>query len=206
VIYNPVPQFALARRASVDYSTEPRLLHVSKWETRKNIPRLIAAFRLVADSYPELVLRLVGTPVSEASRAAVMEAIESEGVAARVHIFDHLSDDELASLYATSQGLVMPSLYEGFSIPVVEAFAFGLPVAASSRAAVPEIAADAAIYFDPEDERDMARAIEAILFDEPTRRRLKERSARRLEELSALSFRRSILDAFINALPAQEVM
>lgn len=204
VVYNPVPRFALAPVDGAGGEREPALLHVSKWEPRKNIPALVRAFRRVAEAHPALVLRLVGSPTSEASREAVAEAIAASGLDGRVQIFENVSDEELARLYSTSRGFVMPSLYEGFSIPLAEAFAFGLPVAASRRAAIPEVAADAALYFDPEDEGDMARAIEAVLFDEAGRRRLAENSRRRLAELSAMPFRRSIIDAFAGALRREE--
>ena len=199
-IYNPVPKFALSRRSEVHCSSEPVLLHVSKWETRKNIPRLIRAVRLLSDSHSGLILRLAGRPVSDSSREAVHEAIHASGVAEQVQIFDNVSDNILATLYSTATGFVMPSLYEGFSLPVVEAFGFGIPVAASNRAALPEIAADAALYFDPYDEQDMARAIETVLFNQPVRRLLAERSARRLEELLSMPFRESILATFIATL------
>ena len=204
-IYNPVPKFARMRSSAVNCSNECVLLHVSKWEARKNIPRLIRAVRLILNSHPELILRLVGTPVSSSSSEAVHEAIHQSDIANNVQIFENVSDNMLVTLYSTARGFVMPSLYEGFSLPMVEAFGFGLPAAASNRTALPEIAADAALYFDPDDVRDMARVIETVLFDQPMRRLLKERSARRLQELLNMPFRQSILATLLGAL-RQEVM
>ncbi len=200
VIYNPVPRFALAHHRRDRKEPRPALLHVSKWEPRKNIPRLIRAFGLVCEARPTVRLRLVGTPVSKESEDEVLDAIAAAGVAKQVQIFAGPCDDELGELYSGSTGFVMPSLYEGFSIPVVEAFAFGLPVAAARRAAIPEVSADAALYFDPENECDMAVAMDAILFDEPTRRRLKENARRRLAELSSIHFGSSLRAAFAEVL------
>ncbi|HEX4746574.1 MAG TPA: glycosyltransferase family 1 protein, partial [Gaiellaceae bacterium] len=67
--------------------------------------------------------------------------------------------EHLASLYRRAACLVYPSLYEGFGLPVLEAMACGCPVAASNAGAVPEVAGDAAILFDPEDVEEMAAAI-----------------------------------------------
>jgi glycosyltransferase involved in cell wall biosynthesis len=115
-----------------------------------------------------------------------------------------VSDQTLVSLYRASTGVVFPSLYEGFGLPVLEAMACGAPVACARIASIPEVAGEAAIYFDPKDEEDMERAMEALL--EPARtselrqaglQRARlfnwERSAERTLEIleaSALKYRR----------------
>jgi glycosyltransferase involved in cell wall biosynthesis len=193
VIYNPAPAFALARQDGGYQQARPTLLHVSKWEPRKNVPALIRAFRMLLDDHPDVRLCLVGAPVSAASGEEVYAAISSNSVQRSVEVVANIPDQELASRYAMATGFVMPSLYEGFSIPLLEAFAFALPVAAAARGAIPEIAGDGALFFDPADERAMARAMEAIVFDSDVRSRLKERAAHRLVELARIPFAESVL-------------
>lgn len=83
-----------------------------------------------------------------------------------------LPDDELATLLANARGMVFPSLYEGFGLPVVEAMAAGVPIACSNLTSLPEVAADAAILFDPRIPTQIAEAIITLVEDEATRSRL----------------------------------
>jgi alpha-1,3-rhamnosyl/mannosyltransferase len=93
-------------------------------------------------------------------------------------------DAEWPGLYAGALALAMPSLYEGFGLPVLEAMARGVPVACADRSSLPEVAGDAALLFDPEDVRAIADAIERLLHDAPTAERLREAGPRRAREFS----------------------
>ena len=81
----------------------------------------------------------------------------------------HVDDDVLRGLYGQASALVFPSLYEGFGLPVLEAMAAGCPVAASTAGAIPEIAGDSAVLFDPTDIDAMATAIDTALRLPPER-------------------------------------
>jgi glycosyltransferase involved in cell wall biosynthesis len=94
----------------------------------------------------------------------------------------------LDGLYRAAECLVFPSLAEGFGLPVLEAMARGTPVACSDRTALPEVAGEAALYFDPLDTEAIARAIEALLRDEDLRRRLR---AAGLEQARKFSWQRA---------------
>jgi glycosyltransferase involved in cell wall biosynthesis len=88
---------------------------------------------------------------------------EKLGIGSAVDFLGYVSDSDLRNLYRSADAFVMPSLSEGFGIPVMEAMASGVPVAVSSRASLPEVAGDAALYFDPYSIEDMAECMRAIL-------------------------------------------
>ena len=111
---------------------------------------------------------LPGSPTAyEGELRALAEEL---GVAGRVRFPDWLSDEELAALYGLSSAFVLPSLIEGFGIPVLEAMAHGVPVACSNVSALPEVAGDAALLFDPERQEEVTGAIRRLL-DDPRARR-----------------------------------
>jgi glycosyltransferase involved in cell wall biosynthesis len=92
-------------------------------------------------------------------------------------------DAHLPGLYAGALAFVLPSLYEGFGLPCIEAMACGTPVVAADAAALPETCGDAALYADPRDPRALADAIDEAL-DPPTAQRLREAGRRRAERFT----------------------
>jgi glycosyltransferase involved in cell wall biosynthesis len=88
-------------------------------------------------------------------------------------LLGYVDDASLQTLYSCADLVAYPSLYEGFGLPVLEALACGAVVVASNSSSIPEVAGDAAILFDPEDEVAMAGAIATAVTDEPTRARLR---------------------------------
>jgi glycosyltransferase involved in cell wall biosynthesis len=97
------------------------------------------------------------------------------GLDSLVRFPGYLTDGELAKLYQQARLLLFPSLFEGFGFPVLEAFTAGLPVTCSSTTSLPELAADAALLFDPTDVEAMAEAIERVWTDDGLRAQLVER-------------------------------
>ena len=141
----------------------PYIVVVGTTNARKNLLRMLEAFALVANAQSDLDLVVVGAV--DADEPAIREAVERLGVAARVHRLGYVSDQELASIVAAARLLVFPSLYEGFGMPVVEAMAAGVPVAASANASLDEACGDAAERFDPLDVEAMAASINGIAGD-----------------------------------------
>jgi glycosyltransferase involved in cell wall biosynthesis len=95
-----------------------------------------------------------------------------------------LDDRGLAHAYRAADLFVFPSLYEGFGMPILESFASGCPVVLAEASCFPEIAQDAALYFDPNDAEMMRDAITRGLRDRNLRRRLRELGAMRAAEFS----------------------
>jgi glycosyltransferase involved in cell wall biosynthesis len=102
----------------------------------------------------------------------------------QVQFLGYVATEELTSLYRRATALVFPSLFEGWGLPVVEAFALGLPVASSNATVLPEVTGGAALLFDPTDARAIADAIVRIWTDEPLRASLRERGRIRAAALS----------------------
>ena len=122
------------------------------------------------------------------------------GVADRVHLPGWLDDSDLEGLYRLATCFALPSRLEGFGLPVLEAMARGVPVACSNRTALPEVAGDAAILFDPDDLGAAADALVDVLRNSNLRRDLiargRERAARFTWEATAeatvTSYRRAL--------------
>lgn len=132
----------------------PYFLHVGVLEKRKNIVRLIQAFAHLHQEYPNYKLVLVGnTPVKKQlnDAPAIHTTIASLDLTDAVIQLGYLEADDLATVYTHAFAYVLPSLNEGFGLPVLEAFHFKLPLIAANTSALPEVAGDAAIYFDPLD-------------------------------------------------------
>lgn len=105
------------------------------------------------------------------------------GLDGRVHHFP-AGDADLRTLYGRAQAFIFPSLYEGFGIPVLEAFSCDCPVLLSNTAALREVAADAALYFEPKDLRGIAAAAERILDEPALGKRLRSAGSERLKQFS----------------------
>ena len=145
----------------------------------KNFANLLAAFAALAAGRPELHLVCVG----EGFTAEENARIAGRGLAERCRSLP-ATDGQLAFLYRRAAAFVYPSLYEGFGLPILEAFAAGCPVALSDASCFPEIAGDAGLYFDPSDVGSIERALGTIVSDGEVRRALIERGAERLRRFS----------------------
>ncbi len=123
----------------------------------KNFGRLLQAFSRsgLVTSYELRVISPYGTSFTPAET----EHIHRLKLADRVKLIPSASEDELRASYARATAFVYPSEYEGFGLPIWEAFASGTIVAASSTSSLREVGGDAAIYFDPFDVDDMATAL-----------------------------------------------
>lgn len=150
------------------------LLHVGALHPRKNLPVLIEAYaRLRAHGRTDHSLVLVGRP--ERGAAEVFRLIRARGLEAVVHHLETLDAADLAGAYGAATALVLPSLYEGFGVPALEAMSCGCPVLSSWAGALPEVCGDAAILFDPRDADALATHLERVLDDAQLRRDLARR-------------------------------
>jgi glycosyltransferase involved in cell wall biosynthesis len=112
----------------------------------------------------------------------------------RLRMTGYVSDSELRSLYESAACFVYPSFYEGFGLPPLEAMACGCPVVVSRAASLPEVCGDAAVYCDPRDPVDIARAIDQVLADAAVQEDLRRRSLARARSFSWRRAARTMLE------------
>jgi glycosyltransferase involved in cell wall biosynthesis len=178
---------------------KPYLLHHGTIQPRKNLKRLIEAFRLRLARNPDLDFDLVmAGRLGWASDDIVSAAAKTLG-RGRVILTGILPDSDLALLIKGATLAVVPSLYEGFSLPMVEAMACGVPTIASNTSCLPEISGNALVYFDPLSVEDMAMSMETVLRDSELRRHLSENGIDRARDFTWESCARQTLDVLIEA-------
>lgn len=139
----------------------PYLLTLGTLEPRKNIPALIEAFALVRRRRPDLRLLVGGGKGWR--EGPIFDRVRALGLEDAVDFLGYVEDAALPGLFADAECFVMPSLAEGFGIPVLEAMHYGAPVACSSIGALVEVGGEIAVYFDPASPQSIAEGIERRL-------------------------------------------
>lgn len=150
------------------------ILAVGTIEPRKNYPRLLAAYRRLRErpGAPDLVI---------AGRAgwAYGDTLQRISAEPGVRYLGHVDEPTLSALYESASVLALPSLYEGFGLPLLEAMAHGVPAVVGETGALPELALGAALSVNAEDVDAIASALERLLADESLRNKLGEEGRRR---------------------------
>ncbi|MFI5008939.1 MAG: glycosyltransferase family 4 protein [Solirubrobacterales bacterium] len=169
-LVTPTPAEEL--RARLGLGAGPVILSVSAKKAHKNLARVIEAMSEVVAHRPDAVLVLPGNPTAHEQ---VLRALaERLGLAANVAFPAFVDAPDLEGLYALAECFVFASLNEGFGIPLLEAMRRGVPVACSQVSALPEVAGEAARYFDPRSVPDIAGALIELLSDRALAARLRE--------------------------------
>jgi glycosyltransferase involved in cell wall biosynthesis len=177
------------------------IVFVGAMEPRKNLINLVKAFRIVHSKEPDVNLVIAGRRGRD--YPALKKNIDENGLHAWVKILDYLSTRDLKRLYRAGTLFVFPSFCEGFGLPLLEAMASGMPVAASERAALPEIAGDAALYFDPDEPEEIACRILELLGDGDLRKRYIESGKKRAKEFDWGKTAETTLDFYLSVYEGQ---
>lgn len=170
------------------------VLHVGTLSQRKNIPLLLRAISCLRsrNRFQDLQLVLAGPELAVLQGGSeIHDTIEALGLQDIVVLTGHVSDEYLPGLYSQAKMLAMPSLYEGFGLPVVESMASGTPVVASNTSSFPEVAGDAALLVPPTDEQAFANAMDDILSNACVAEELRRKG---LERSRQFSWRRSAVE------------
>ncbi|MCX2833511.1 glycosyltransferase family 1 protein [Microbulbifer thermotolerans] len=158
-------------------------LFVGTLEPRKNLIRLLDAYALYqARASQPLPLRICGA--KGWGLPELEKVISHLGLKEWVQILGYVADDQLPQLYGGARALLIPSLYEGFGLPIVEAYSQGTPVMTSNRGAMAEVAGEAALLVDPENEVSMAQALSVLTQDEEKVKCLQSRALKRARYFS----------------------
>jgi glycosyltransferase involved in cell wall biosynthesis len=145
-------------------------LFVGTLQPRKNIARIVQAYRLWRDQHPgeDAGLVLAGR------QGWLFDPVWVQGLEG-VHLLGYIDDADKAALYAGALALVFPTLYEGFGFPVLEAMRAGTPVIASTTSSLPELAGEAGLLVDPLAVEAIAAAMGRISDDDSLRLSLREK-------------------------------
>jgi glycosyltransferase involved in cell wall biosynthesis len=153
--------------------TKPFILAVGTIQPRKNFERLIEAFALLHQQkefagYELLIVGKKGWLFED-----ILAAPQKNQVTDAVRFLEFVPDEDLASLYEKAACFVLPSLYEGFGLPVLEAMAHGCPVVVSNVSSLPEIAGEAGVYVDPEKKESIMEGLATALREKGTEKELR---------------------------------
>lgn len=178
VIYHGINTDAIARlprhKISEDY-----ILFVGRRAEYKNFHGLLQALAILTGTYSDLKLYCAGPAFSQ-EETSLMQSL---GVRERCRAFQ-ATDSQLYDLYRNASAFVFPSFYEGFGLPILEAMACECPTLVSNTSCFPEIAGDAAAYFDPADAESIADRIRTVLDDSELRRSLVARGSEHVKKFS----------------------
>ena len=175
----------------------PYLLYTGNWRSHKNLVNLIRAFNILKTDYNypgKLVITGNEDPYYPETRAKIEELnLTNEVITPGL-----VSESDLATLYKNADCYVFPSLYEGFGLPLLEAFSTNTPVACSNKACLPEIGTNAVATFSPIDPQDIAHQVNKILTDEEFRNKLIANGQQRLKDFSFEKMAKETLEVYTN--------
>jgi alpha-1,3-rhamnosyl/mannosyltransferase len=166
------------------------VVSVGTLEPRKNLARLVRAYRRAGVPHALVLAGPDGWRSEEMEREL---ATRGPGVVVRT---GGLEPADLDAVYRGADALAYPSLYEGFGLPVVEAMARGVPVVTSNGSSLPEVAGDAAVLVDPEDEASLTDALARVLGDPELRADLGRRGREQAARFSWAATARATLAAY----------
>jgi len=164
--------------------TRPYVLAVGNLQPRKNLPRLLEAFRLLILAQADRNARLVIAGQNAHRAAEVYATMAALQLNAKVRFVGYVSEPALVALYRGAELYCHPASYEGFGLPVLEAMACGTPVVAANTSSIPEIAGDAARLVNPFDPHAIMLAIAELLADPSRREELRRRGLERAASFS----------------------
>lgn len=184
VVYNGYEKKhgAFESKLKASLSKDPYILYVGTLQPRKNIQTLVKAFSKFKHLYPNFKLIIAGKKGWLYDK--IYEEVTDLGLEDDVYFTDFISDNQLVFLYKNAFCLVMPSFYEGFGIPPLEAMSFGCPVISSFTSSLPEISGDAALYFDPENPYDLIEKLKSLKEDPKLRRQLIKNGESKVKQFS----------------------
>ena len=199
------PKFALTNHPTSNFSNRPFLLCLGAEDPRKNTLRIVEAY-LSALQNQSIDTDLVITGYANWQDSPAHRLVNAAGFDEKVKFLSFISIEQLVSLYQQATAFLYLSLYEGFGIPILEAYACGCPVIASNTTSIPEVGGDAAIYIDPTDVSAIEEAITRLCNDPVLQSDLRSKGLERAKHFSWMKVADETLNVYQRALsPFKEV-
>ncbi len=169
VVYNGYEHLSAPTSVTPLKIDEPFILYVGTLQPRKNIQTLIKSFSVFKKLHPEFRLVLVGKKgwLTETIFSSIPEELKHD-----IIFTGYISEEEKNTLYKNAFCFVLPSLYEGFGIPLLEAMFHNCPVISSFASSLPEIGGEACLYFDPKSAEDLEGKMEELFNNKELRKEL----------------------------------
>ncbi|MBI2473491.1 glycosyltransferase family 4 protein [Candidatus Uhrbacteria bacterium] len=209
IAHGVAPQFS-SRMQSSDHGIRSRLklpkrfvLFVGTIEPRKNLLALIEGIKQYREStHDDLHLVIVGSWGWRSH--ALHRRLWRKDVSEWIHHKGYLQSQELPAVYRCAVSTVFPSIYEGFGLPILESFASGIPVITSHTSSLPEVGANACLYIDPYNSRDITEALRGLLGSSTLQKQLAERGLDRAKQFSWERTALETLKVFNNIGPSSD--
>jgi glycosyltransferase involved in cell wall biosynthesis len=182
---------------------EAYVLYVGSEDPRKDLGTLLRAFARVVRVAPQARLLKIGAAHHQAERLRLRRLAAGLSIGEAVRFLDHVPEEDLPGLYNAAAVAVLPSVYEGFGLPVLEAMASGTPVVCAAAAALPELAGDAARLFPPGDADALAKALGQLILDPALRADLARRGLARAASFTWQQTAAATLDRYRAAARAE---
>jgi glycosyltransferase involved in cell wall biosynthesis len=176
------------------------ILYVGGAGPNKNLARLIEAMAVLRRSHP-IRLVIAGDRLWDEHELREALGVSPPGW---INLCGYMDDRELAELYRSARAVVVPSIHEGFGLPILEAMACGTPVACSRIPPFEEVAHDAACYFDPMNVDDIVSTLERLMKDDELRGRLSIRGRARATLLTWTDSARKTIAVYHQVLARHE--
>lgn len=171
---------------------EPYIFYVGNAHPHKNVESLIKSFKDLKRDFPDLKLVLSGAD------HYFWRRVKMEYQGEDIVYTGFVTDEVLAILFSNAEMFVLPSLEEGFGIPVLESFACGCPVVCSDVGSLKEVGGNACIYFDPKDSTDITAKIKKVLKDEKLMKNMIAKGKKRVKDFSWRKLAEETLKIYLN--------
>ena len=187
-----------------DVSDEPLIeqdyfLFVGTLEPRKNLSRLLQAYsKLSVHVKEQAYLVIVGG--KGWGKVDVNKIVEDLDLVKYVGMHGYVDDSKLLNLYKNARFLAMPSLYEGFGLPLLEAMVQGVPVLTSNNSSMPEVAGNAGLFVDAKDVDSIKSSLEILITNEAVRKKLAENAKRNASRFDWSKSAKELLSVFERAV------
>lgn len=185
----PVPYAGFAKKKFIFY--------VGNSFPYKNLKALIEAFKIVQKTQPKLHLVIAGK--KNFFHEELEKLVEQKGIK-NVVFTGFIPDSQLRWMYEHATAYVFPSLSEGFGLPALEAMHYDLPVISSNATCLPEVYGNAALYFNPSNVKDMAKAIDKVVSNKKLRKELVENAQKRLKKFSWRTMAKQTHEIYLKSL------